>query len=149
MVTGAPEQTDSELADTVGDGGGASMVTLCATESWQLPAAPSTYESITLPLRPLGSNILPETPVPYQVPVAGVDPNSVFRSSGEADSQTPGVGGVQAAATGEAVMLTEAQAVVLQPPVMATKYVVGEVGLTVMELPLPTTVPPQLPWYQV
>lgn len=104
---------------------------------------------VTVPLRPLGLKKGPVTLVPYQVPPVGVVPSKVLRSSDAADSQMPGEGGVHAAGTGEAVMLTEAQVVVLQPPVMLTKYVVGVAGLTVKGLPLPTRVPPHEPVYQV
>lgn len=45
------------------------------------------------------------------------------------------------------VIVTETQAVLLQVPSARTKYVVVVAGLTAMELPLPTDVPPQLPLY--
>jgi hypothetical protein len=45
--------------------------------------------------------------------------------------------------------MVEAQEVVLHVPTAATKYVVVEPGETEREDPVPTSVPPQLPEYQV
>ena len=58
------------------------------------------------------------------------------------------VGVLEAALTvllGFTVTMTLAQPVVLQVPLARTKYVVVAVGETVIEVPVPADVPPQLP----
>ncbi len=63
----------------------------------------------------------------------------------ESDVEVMPVGAVEKLFT---IIRLLTQAVVLQVPSIRAKYVVVDEGLTVMLLPLPAGVPPQLPVYQ-
>lgn len=81
-------------------------------------------------------------PVPNEPPVAVRV--TLLPVHTEVDEAVMPVGAVEAVLT---LMVTCAQVVVLQVPSARTKYVVVEEGLTVMEVPLPSGVPPQVPLY--